>query len=62
METATAANASPPDPRNLDNRAYSADRKRLATSGMAKRRGQTENSEVTNLGTRSDKPESKALR
>jgi integrase len=39
-----------------------ADRKRLATSGMAKRRGQNENSEVTNLSPRSDKPASKSLR
>jgi hypothetical protein len=39
-----------------------ADRKRLATSGMAKRRGQIENSEVANLGAQSGKPASKALR
>src|SRR5215467_2493810 len=39
-----------------------ADRKRLATSGMAKRRDRTENTEVANLDPRSGKPVSKALR
>jgi len=39
-----------------------ADRKRLATSGMAKRRDRTENNEVANLDPRSGKPACKSLR
>ena len=39
-----------------------ADRKRLATSGMAKRRDRNENSELANLGPWSGKPASKSLR
>jgi len=39
-----------------------ADRKQLATSGMAKRRDQIENAEVANLGPWSGKPASKSLR
>jgi integrase len=39
-----------------------ADRKRLATSGMAKRRDQIENTEVANLDPWSGKPASKSLR
>jgi hypothetical protein len=39
-----------------------ADRKRLATSGMAKRRDQIENAEVANLDPWSGKPASKSLR
>jgi integrase len=39
-----------------------ADRKQLATSGMAKRRDQIENAEVANPGPRSGKPASKSLR
>src|SRR6516165_3804380 len=38
-----------------------ADRTRLATSGMAKRRDRTENTEVANLDPRSGKPASKSL-
>ena len=33
-----------------------ADQKRLADTGMAKKRGQSENASVANLGTRSGKP------
>ena len=39
-----------------------ADRKRLADTGMAKMRGQSENTSVANLGTRSGKPRSKPLK
>jgi hypothetical protein len=39
-----------------------ADRKLLAESGMAKKRGQSENISVANLGASSGKPESKALK
>jgi hypothetical protein len=39
-----------------------ADRKRLADSGMAKRRNQSENSAVANLGPQSGKPAPKSLR
>jgi integrase len=38
-----------------------ADSKRLAATGMAKMRGQTENTLMANLGARSGKPESKSL-
>jgi integrase len=39
-----------------------ANRKRLATSGMAKKRGQSKNTLVANLGARSGKPQSKLLK
>jgi hypothetical protein len=39
-----------------------ADQKRLADTGMAKKRGQSENPSVANLGTRSGKPPSKLLK
>jgi len=39
-----------------------ADRKRLAESGMAKRRGQSVNTEVSNLGAKPLKPRAKSLK